>query len=406
MANTQVGDAKANPPGNIAEVHRLRAPAKDHKGRTPQMRRRFWTNISFIPFVVLPVMLAILYYTLVAADRYAVETKFAIRSPSGPVATDLLGMVTGVSGSASTITDSYIIMDFIRSRELIDKIEKKVDIQKIYAHKNADFLAKLAPDSTKEELVEYLSSMISVYFDTSSQIITLEVQAFTPADAKDMSAVILQLCEALVNNISEKARNDTVQSAQREVDRAEDRLREHRQNVAQFREKQQDIDPTKTVESQQTLLTTVQGQLNTAKARMSTLREFLKADAPQVRVLKSRIDALEAQVKEEKALLGKGDRIGTLDSTTLTSRVGEYEGLAVDLEFLQRAYVSALASLERARAEADRQQRYLAAFVNPTVPEEALYPQRILNIFIVLILAIMGWGITLMMVYIVREHAT
>ena len=79
--------------------------------------------------------------------------------------------------------------------------------------------------------------------------------------------------------------------------------------------------------------------------------------------------------------------------------------LALEQEFSQKAYISALTSLEHARVEADRQQRYLAAFVRPAVPEDALYPERILNILITIFAAFMFWGIVVMTVYIVREHA-
>ena len=62
---------------------------------------------------------------------------------------------------------------------------------------------------------------------------------------------------------------------------------------------------------------------------------------------------------------------------TLTSRVGTYEDLAIDLQFLQKAYVTALASREAARLEADRAQRYLAAFVKPATPQRSTYPKRL-----------------------------
>jgi capsular polysaccharide transport system permease protein len=91
--------------------------------------------------------------------------------------------------------------------------------------------------------------------------------------------------------------------------------------------------------------------------------------------------------------------------SSLTRRVGIYEELAVDLEFLQRNYVSALASLEAARLEADRQQRYVATFVHSSLPQEPLYPRRELNCLIVFLCAVMGWGILTMVVYVVREHA-
>jgi capsular polysaccharide transport system permease protein len=253
--------------------------------------------------------------------------------------------------------------------------------------------------------VKYLHRMVSVNYDTSSQIITVAVQAFTPQDASRLAQEILALSNDLVNQVSAKSRQDTVRLAESELQRAEARLREQRDVLSTFRETEQDIDPAGSVATQQAMIGRLMGELTGAQTRMATLREYLSDDAPSVRVLASLISTLEDQVAAEKAKLGRGDAaIGSGD--TLTERVGTFEELSVDLEFTRRAYLSALVSVEGARLEADRQQRYLASFVSPSLPEQALYPKRVLNVFLAAILAFMLWGIAVMSVYIVREHMT
>jgi capsular polysaccharide transport system permease protein len=82
-----------------------------------------------------------------------------------------------------------------------------------------------------------------------------------------------------------------------------------------------------------------------------------------------------------------------------------YEELVVDREFAEKAYVSALSSLERARVEADRQQRYVAAFVRPTLPEGALYRRRIVASITVFAIALVLWALGVLIVYATRDHA-
>ena len=57
-----------------------------------------------------------------------------------------------------------------------------------------------------------------------------------------------------------------------------------------------------------------------------------------------------------------------------------------------------------ARVEADRQQRYLAAFVRPSLPQEAIYPERIINIILVLVVSSVLWALGLLVVYGIRDH--
>lgn len=378
----------------------------EHGAKTwnPQKRRRMWSLLTFIPCVLIPVILSVIYFGFIAADRYSVETKFSIRSPSGFAPNDIVGMMTGVSSSGSTMLDSYIVADFIESNGLLDKLEQRMDIRAVYDTENADFLRRFDRTQSREDFHAYFSWFIAAYFDTSSQVITVEVQAFTPQDAKRVAEEILALCQELVNEISENARLDTVRTAEMEVGRAEGKLRDHRKRVAEFREQEQDIDPTISAGAQQTLLGKIEGRLAEARSELGAMLEFLDKDSPQVKIRESEITALTFQLEAQKDRLGGGETITGAPRNSITAKVGAYEELAVDLEFLQRAYLSALVSLEAARLEADRQQRYVAAFVLPNLPQDAAYPQRKLSILLTLVFSFMLWGIATMIAYIIREH--
>ncbi len=393
-------------------MHVLNADEVHKRSHLAQRRRRRLTLISFVLLVLLPLSGVGYYYFAVAADRYAVEAKFAIRSPGAAAPSDFLGIVASVSATSSTATDSYIVVDFIESRDLIDRLEEKIDLRALYDTPLADPLMRLDSTTTKEDLVKYMSRMMSVYYDTSSQILTLEVQAFTPEGAQTVTAAILEICDELVNKISEKIRQDTMRSAEEEVARVETVLDGHRRALAAFRDTQQDVDPAASAGSQMQLLGVLETELASARARLTSLTGFLNDDAPSVRILRGQIEAMEEQLDVQRARLGSGDAAGVQATipennvTSLSDRVGTYEDLAVDLEFLQQAYFTALASREAARIEAGRAQRYLAAFVQPSLPEKSLYPDRVLNTLIFGGFAVMLWGMGVMLVYVIREHSS
>lgn len=380
------------------------------------------TVASFVLCVLLPFVVTSLYFAFVATDRYAVEVKFAIRSPTGAASPDLLGMVTGAAASGTTQSDSYIVIEYLESRQFVEEIAKHADLVAIYTNKNADFLSRLQSDPAKEDIVAYLPRMVWTNFDSTSQIISVETQAFTPQDARLMAEGVITVTGDLINRVSEQARQDTVRLAEAEVSRAEEALRVQRSAISIFRETEQKIDPAATAAAQETVLAQLQGDLARSLAELSSLREFLAEDAPSVRVLQSRIGSIERQIETERGRLGRGevtvaeagDAALNLSDTladpadggtvSLNTSVSEYEVLKVDLEFRQRAYLSALSSLEIARIEADRQQRYLAAFVLPSTPEKALYPQAFLSLVLIGVVAFLIWGVLVMFANIVREH--
>lgn len=367
------------------------------------------TTFTFCVMVLLPLLLASLYYALLASDRYAVEIKFAIRSPAGIATPDLLGLVSGATASGSTQSDSYMVVDYLESRQFLDDIAAHVDLKAIYATDRADFLMRMPKDATKEEQVDYLPWVVSSNYAASSQIITVEAQAFTAENARDMAQAIIEVTSDLVNKVSDSARADTVRLAESELAHAEEALKEQRAAVAAFRDTEQSIDPSSTVAAHDSVIGQLQGELARRLTEMSSLREFLDENAPSVRVLQSQIDSIIRQIETERAMVGNGEASGSstalADGTgSLNNSVTQYEALKVDLEFRQRAYLSALASVEAARLEAVRQQRYVAAFVLPSLPQDALYPEVMFNLFLLGIVAFLIWGVLTMFVHIVREH--
>jgi len=57
-----------------------------------------------------------------------------------------------------------------------------------------------------------------------------------------------------------------------------------------------------------------------------------------------------------------------------------------------------------ARADADRQRVYIASFVPPSLPEEALYPRRWRSLGVVALFAFAVWAIGSLTLQSIRDH--
>jgi capsular polysaccharide transport system permease protein len=374
---------------------------------TAQQRRRRRLLLSAVFLVLIPSLAATVYYSLIAAKQYAVEVRFAVRGiDSAAAGSELLGFFAGAATSGSTLTDAYILVDYIHSKEILLRMSETMDVQKPFTHANADMLAAFWwPGAPVEVFLEYWKTMVRTSLDSASRIITVEVRAFDPDDALKLAQSIVQLSERLVNELSERARNDAVLSANQEVARMENRLRQSSESLRAFREKSQDIDPSQTAQANLQRLSSIQTQINEARARLVTQRSYMAATAPPVQHTINQIKALEEQMKVERDRLGTGVATATGGVTTLSGAVDDYQGFLLEQEFAQKAYVSALSSLERARISADQQQRYLGTFVLPRKPESAIYPRRILSIAIFILLNAVIWAIGVLAVYAIRDHA-
>jgi capsular polysaccharide transport system permease protein len=72
--------------------------------------------------------------------------------------------------------------------------------------------------------------------------------------------------------------------------------------------------------------------------------------------------------------------------------------------FANRQLASALASLEQARNEAQRQQLYIERVAQPSLPDDAMEPRRLRAVLAVFVLGLVAWGVLSLLVASVREH--
>ncbi|WP_134497416.1 lipopolysaccharide biosynthesis protein [Microvirga pakistanensis] len=370
-------------------------------GLRPQTLRRRILAISFVVCVLVPTFLGALYFTFIASDRYVAGAGFAVRGMDGGGGTDLLGAFTGLANAGSTTSDSYILLKFLKSRDMVERLEKDFSIREAFGGSHVDFLSRLDPTLEIEHVVEYWMDRIHTSFDSTSGIVTFEVNAFSPEDAERIAGLVLSYSKTLVNELSRQARQDAVSYAEGEVERAEARLRNALEQLRQFRASEQALDPARTAQMQLEIVGGLEKQLAETQARISALRGTVDANSPALRSLRRQAEALEKQIAEKQTHMSEGNNG---KDASLTGLLATYETLEVERNFAQQAYTSSLASLEKARVEADRQQRYLAVYTTPTLPQYPLYPTRLLNVFLILIGSIIVWGIGALIGYSVRDH--
>jgi capsular polysaccharide transport system permease protein len=372
-------------------------------GSGQRLRRRI-IRLSFLLVVAAPTLIVATYYAFIASDQYAAETRFAVRSATTTQTPDLMGIISG-GGATGTVADAYVVIDFVRSRQILDLLAAEIDYKAIFARSNADWWARLDPALPMEDIILYWRRMVSVGFDTTSQIMTIQVRAFTPDESLKLTQAIIKQSEELINDLSARARADAVKVAEQEVERMEGRLRTARLALRTFREERQELDPRKKAEARQQIIETLQSELTTARAKLQAQRQQMSETAPSVVYQVNLIKALEKQIDEERNRIATVDTASASDGT-IGGLIADFEALTIDREFAEKAYLSALASLERVRLDALRQQRYLATIVPPAMPEDALYPRRVLNTFMVLIGTFCLWGLSTLIGLAVRDHVS
>ena len=392
---------KAAPPEQMPQIPRFKIKPPARVAR-PRKRHRFLV-FTFMLFVVSPIVLSAFYLWTRAADQYASRVAFSVRTEEQGSAIELLGGITALSGSSSSDTD--ILFAYLSSQELVSRVNDEVDLRAIWSRVSAaqDPVFAFDPLGTIEDLQDHWQRKISIVYDSSTGLIDLQVLAFDPQDALRVSTAILEQCTAMINSLSRIAQEDAIRFTRDELSNAMERLKSARRALTQFRNRTQIVDPGMDTQNQMGLLVTLQQQLAGALIDHDLLLDTTRSTDPRITQAKRRIEVIEGRIAAERRNLGLGnDDDG---GGAFADLVGEYEGLAVDREFAERAYTAAMGAHDSALAEVRRQSRYLAAHVKPTLAERAQFPRRALILSLIAMFCFFGWAIFCLVYYSLRDRS-
>lgn len=388
-------------------VEEIFPPIAGQPQRPSAPRRTRNLLFSALLFMALPVTLAVVYFGFAASDQYYTTADYAVRFSQGAAAAPSaaggggLGGMLGGGGAAAALSDMFILRDYILSHQILADLEPYIDIRAIYSDPQADRLARLNPEVSNEDLLDYWRGMISVRCDMTTGISHLGVRAFTAKEAKQVADNLLRLSEALVNRLSDRAQDDRLGLARRDVEEANKRVVKALDGLHAYQEQAGQVSPEGFVQARSELEAGIEKEVSRYEAQIERLRRDLPDDAPGIRQLRQRLEIARSQLAAERqrSTSSPSDQ-GASASEIFT----EFSKLKLESEFAAKAYDSALASLEQARLEAAKQDRYLEAFVRPQLPDAPEYPRRALNIALVAIGSFLVWSIGGLMVAAIREH--
>jgi capsular polysaccharide transport system permease protein len=366
-------------------------------GRIRQLFRSL--NIWFWAIVGLPTLVAGVYYFAIASDLYLSEAKFIVRSPK-QVQTSSIGALLQSAGLGRAVDDTAVVEDFIMSRDAVRKLEQQNDLRGVFGRPEGDFVTRfpgILMRADFEALFRRYDHFVSVETDNTSGVTALRVKAYRPEDAQTITKALLGYSEQLVNELNDRARRDALDTASREVARAEQQISRIQGDLTAYRVQQKMLDP----KSASTGVLELIGQMNAALATARTqLGELLKnsPNSPQIPLVKTRIASLDQLIAEERAKLSG-------ETNSVVTTVTEYERLSLDRELAEKALASAFTSLEAARLEAQRQQLYIETIAQPNLADYPLYPKRVLSFTMVLVSCLLAYGIAWLLVMSAREHA-
>ncbi|OCP10163.1 hypothetical protein BC374_15160 [Ensifer sp. LC13] len=363
---------------------------------------------SFLLTVVLPTLLTLVYYTLVASDIYVAEAKLSVREAYEPSyqdsldssnsVTSIIGKI-GIGGGAATSQDSMIILDYLKSRSVIVDIGGKPKLRQVFGKASIDWFSRLDADDDLESIWAYWKKHVVTYVDSTSNILTLKVRGYTPDDAFWLARELTRQSEVLVNTISRRNREDALDTAAGEVNRAMAELATARADILSFQRRTKTIDPQDTAKQILSLVAELTVKKIELEGELKALQLSGAANKPGEKYRRINLDAINKQLDDlQKSLTSN-------DSSALSDHLKDYELLKLKEKFAEQLYTVARNSMEEARRKLTNQQLYVVVIVPPLIPDSSVYPKPLEQAAVTFLALLVFWAIASLLVATVRDSA-
>ena len=216
-----------NPRRHLEKLRKAKLSGRLHeKIARPAKDKLFSYGKLFVFIVVLPTLASALYFGLIASDVYISESKFLVRSPQQDPQAGLGGVLATI-GVAKSGQDGFIVVNYIESMDAMMAVNKTVNLKELFTSNNIDIFNRFASfywNTSYERLLQYFNDRVEIVYEPLSSIATLTVRTYTSQSAHDINLQLLEQSEALVNRMSDEARQDLIDFALFEVNAARTNL--------------------------------------------------------------------------------------------------------------------------------------------------------------------------------------
>ncbi|MCL1126838.1 lipopolysaccharide biosynthesis protein [Shewanella surugensis] len=344
-----------------------------------------WAKLGSFALVILASIIVVIYFSLMASPRYVSQTQFIVKQ-SGSNELPLLGLAA-IGTASPSMRDALILQEYIQSPEMALALDNKLYLKRHYQNSQWDLVSRLNNQSTKEDFIQYYQDHLKIQYNELSEILTVEIQGYTPDYALKLTQSLLIISEQFINQLGEKMAKQQMQYAEEEVNRAYDKLKKEQIKLINFQDKSKLYNPEQQSSALLSAMNQLASQIMTKQAELKSLNAYMRNDASEIIAKKYQIEALEQQLQQEKHKLIQPNQ-PSLNKVNL-----DFKEIELNTRLATDLYQSSLASLERIRTESFKKLKHLLVVEQPRIAQDSLYPKRLYNI--------MTWFVVLLLIYLV-----
>lgn len=344
-------------------------------------------------------LLGIVYWGIVASDRYVSEAHIIIQRANLPTAQTMDFKTMIGDTDAAGRTEQLLLRDYLLSVDMLKTLDERLDLRSHYSQAGRDLISRMwFADAKLERFHRHFLSRVSVDYDDYAGILVIRSQAYDAKTAHAISTWLVQEGERFMNAMANGLANGQIAFLEKQVADSNRRAIDARKKLIDYQNQKGLVSPQGTAENYAAIISRLEAQLAEMQTRRAAMAAYLMPESPHMVEINQQISAVERQIASEKA------RLAAPFGKTLNSTVEEYQRLQMNADFEQDVYKTALTTLEKGRVEATRMLKKVSVLQSPSYPQYPLEPRRIYNIVVFIMGIFIITGILCLLAAIIRDH--
>ena len=358
-----------------------------------------------IRLLFLTIFLGLSYYIIwIESERYESTSITLLKDLESKQKVSLGDVLMG-QGS-STMQDSKILELYIRSQEMYAYLDKEYNLTAYYSSDKLDIAQRLYPNAllplykaNQKNLLEKYNSDLLVIYDDPSGTLELTFIHTNPEIAQKILKSIIAKAEDIINSFAKENAKIALNFIQKQREEKRKAFVESIKKLIAYQNRHHTIDPSLDVERKITILSGLETELIKSEVEYATKLKTYNPNSREVKMLKENIRNIRASIARVKR-----DLAGNSKTAELNANVFDFELLKSDMEFAKEVYRQTLINQEEIKIEVAQKSKHLIIVAKPTLPDDYSYPNKVWDIFTLLVVLGLLYSITVAILSIIQNH--
>jgi capsular polysaccharide transport system permease protein len=306
------------------------------------------------------------YCFAIGRDRYTSVSEFVIQQ-AAPLETSSASVLAGAAAAPQVLTslvDGQYLQVYLASSEVKNRLfPNSVSLEKDYKQSFPDVFSGLSTGSSSPQQLSFYRKQLQISPQPLSGSVIIRTVGYAPEQAFSLNQSLILQSRRFVNEVNQSINADQNIFAKKEVELAENNLKEASRRLEIFQDKFGQLNVASEQAATSSFISELESRLVDSKVEEATLRrQYRDPNAPEVSFVADQVRELEKQITKER------QKSVSEYGSDLNSLAIQESSLLSNVEFATESLQSARLAADNSRRESQRQLKFVVMLSQPQRP--------------------------------------